>query len=120
MDADHPSKGVLFPRRITDTTTPSGRMIFQVTGAFAEFERSMIQARVHAGLVRARAESREVRLAKGKKLGFGRPKVAITTERAIRAGLATGKGILKVAGEVGVGSGTVQRIRREMQQEAAV
>ena len=27
-----------------DTTTPAGRMFFQVTGAFAEFERGMIEA----------------------------------------------------------------------------
>jgi DNA invertase Pin-like site-specific DNA recombinase len=36
-----------------DTTTPAGRLMFQVTGAFAEFERSMIRQRVHAGLKRA-------------------------------------------------------------------
>jgi DNA invertase Pin-like site-specific DNA recombinase len=33
-----------------DTTTPMGKLLFQVTGAFAEFERSMIRQRVHAGL----------------------------------------------------------------------
>ena len=33
-----------------DTTTPMGRLLFQVTGAFAEFERTMIRQRVHAGL----------------------------------------------------------------------
>ena len=33
-----------------DTTTPAGKLMFQVTGAFAEFERSMIRQRVHAGL----------------------------------------------------------------------
>src|SRR5204863_9124683 len=33
-----------------DTTTPSGRLLFQVTGAFAEFERTMIRQRVRAGL----------------------------------------------------------------------
>ena len=32
-----------------DTTTPAGRMFFQVTGAFAEFERGMIRSRVMAG-----------------------------------------------------------------------
>ena len=32
-----------------DTTTPAGKLMFQVTGAFAEFERSMIRQRVHAG-----------------------------------------------------------------------
>src|SRR6202162_2461902 len=32
-----------------DTTTPSGKLMLQMTGAFAEFERAMIQARIHAG-----------------------------------------------------------------------
>ena len=36
-----------------DTTTPSGRLMFQITGAFAEFERSMIRQRIRAGLRRA-------------------------------------------------------------------
>src|SRR5689334_14550986 len=33
-----------------DTTTPSGKLMFQVTAAFAEFEKAMIRERVHAGL----------------------------------------------------------------------
>jgi DNA invertase Pin-like site-specific DNA recombinase len=37
-----------------DTTTPSGRLMFQITGAFAEFERTMIRERINAGLDRAR------------------------------------------------------------------
>jgi Resolvase, N terminal domain len=36
-----------------DTTTPADKLMFQVTGAFAEFERSMIRQRVAAGLKRA-------------------------------------------------------------------
>ena len=36
-----------------DTTTPAGKLMFQITGAFAEFERSMIRQRVTAGLRRA-------------------------------------------------------------------
>src|SRR6516164_8010723 len=39
-----------------DTTTPIGKLLFQVTGAFAEFERSMIRTRVNAGLKRAKDE----------------------------------------------------------------
>jgi DNA invertase Pin-like site-specific DNA recombinase len=31
-----------------NTTTPTGRLMFQITGAFAEFERSMIRQRVHS------------------------------------------------------------------------
>src|SRR5215470_14721913 len=37
-----------------DTTTPMGKLLFHVTGAFAEFERSMIRERVNAGLARAK------------------------------------------------------------------
>src|SRR6478752_4461402 len=53
-----------------DTTTPMGKLVFQVTGAFAEFERSMIRQRVRAGLRRA--------VAQGKVLG--RPKLAAELE----------------------------------------
>ena len=87
-----------------DTTTVGGRMFFHVTGAFAEFERGMIRDRVNAGLDRARAKG--VRL--------GRPKVGKKTEAAIRARLAAGEGMLKVARALGVGTGTVQRIKAEM------
>ncbi len=84
-----------------DTTTPAGRMFFQVTGAFAEFERAMIRSRVRAGLDRARA--RGVRL--------GRPKTSAKVEAVIRApALVAGEGVKKVAKAVGVGNGTVSRI----------
>ena len=83
-----------------DTTTPGGKALFQMMGVFAEFERAMIQERVKAGLARARAQ--------GKKLG--RPKVSAKKEQAIKDARAEGKGILKIAREVGVGTGTVQRV----------
>jgi DNA invertase Pin-like site-specific DNA recombinase len=91
-----------------DTTTPAGRMFFHVTGAFAEFEREMIRSRVNAGLDRARAKG--VRL--------GRPMVASETEAAVRARLKAGEGILKVAKGLGLGTSTVQRIRRQMAETA--
>jgi DNA invertase Pin-like site-specific DNA recombinase len=87
-----------------DTTTPAGKLMFQVTGPFAEFERSMIRQRVRAGLKRA--------LEKGATLG--RPKIGPEVEKRIQAQLRTGKGILKVARELGLGTSTVQRIAREM------
>ena len=37
-----------------DTSTPSGRAMFQMLGVFAEFERCMIRERVNAGLARAK------------------------------------------------------------------
>jgi len=39
-----------------DTSTPSGRMMFQMVGVFSEFERSMISERVKLGLQRVRSE----------------------------------------------------------------
>ena len=87
-----------------DTTTPARRMFFQVTGAFAEFERAMIRSRVKAGLERAKA--RGVRL--------GRPRTSAKIESTIRARLASGEGVKKVARTIGVGNGTVSRIKAEM------
>ena len=46
-----------------DTTTPNGRLLLQILGAFAEFERNMINSRTRAG--REQALNRGVR--------FGRP-----------------------------------------------
>ena len=41
-----------------DTTTAAGRMMMQMVGSFAEFERAMIRARTSAGRAQARAEGR--------------------------------------------------------------
>jgi DNA invertase Pin-like site-specific DNA recombinase len=41
-----------------DTTTPAGRMMMQMVGSFAEFERAMIRERTSAGIAIARAEGR--------------------------------------------------------------
>jgi len=98
-------------RQAVDTTTPAGRALFQMLGVFAEFERTIITERIHAGIARARA--------KGTKSGkpIGRARIDTKTEAAIRDSLAGGKGILKTAREIGVGSGTVQRIKAEMREE---
>ncbi len=93
-------------RQGVDTTTPGGKALFQMMGVFAEFERTMIQERIHAGLARARKE--------GKRLG--RPRVSQETERAIRAARAEGKGINKIATELRVGSATVRRVIAENQE----
>jgi DNA invertase Pin-like site-specific DNA recombinase len=93
-----------------DSSTPMGRAMIQMASVFGEQERSMLRARVLARLDRVRQQ--------GKKLG--RPKrVSLKVENAIRTHLSAGKGILKVAALVGVGSGTVQRVKREMAGELA-
>jgi DNA invertase Pin-like site-specific DNA recombinase len=67
--ADLSAYGVAFVsfRDNLDLSTPSGRLMFQIIGAMAEFERALIQERVRAGLRNARS--------KGKR--FGRPRVQV-------------------------------------------
>jgi DNA invertase Pin-like site-specific DNA recombinase len=87
-----------------DTTTPGGKAMFQMLGVFAEFERSMIQERVRAGLRRAKEE--------GKKLG--RPRRAPDLEKrildALKARKTTGDSVRKIAARFGVAASTVQTI----------
>jgi len=45
---------------------------------------------------------------------LGRPKIDSETERKVRKQLAKGIGILKVAKSLGLGTGTVQRIAKEL------
>lgn len=87
-----------------DTSTPSGRAMFQMLGVFSEFEAAMIKDRVRAGVERAKL--------KGTKSGkpIGRPKVSEEIEFAIMNELASGKGKLAIARSLGVGTGTVTRI----------
>lgn len=84
-----------------DTTTPSGRAMFQMLGVFSEFERSMIRERVNAGLARARAQ--------GKRLGRPSnddPKLLEDVKRL----RAEGMGINRTARQLGVGTSLVQRL----------
>jgi DNA invertase Pin-like site-specific DNA recombinase len=96
---------IFIDKQSLDTTTPMGKLMFQVCGAFAEFERSMIRQRVRAGLKRARNE--------GKRLG--RPTIDPAIVRKVQIALAKGdEGMHKIAARYGVGTGTVQRIKAEM------
>src|SRR5260370_5950931 len=79
--------------------------MFQMMASFAEVQRRMIGERVKSGLARARSQ--------GKRLGR-RPVSEPVVER-IRDQLATGAGILKTAKALGVGTGTVHRVKREME-----
>jgi Resolvase, N terminal domain len=59
-----------------DTTTPAGRLMFQITGAFAEFERGMIRQRINAGLKKVAAGQR-----------LGRPRIDPALEKRIQGQL---------------------------------
>ncbi len=50
-----------------DTSTPQGELFFHIAGAFAQFERRLIQERINAGLDRARGEGRHLGRPKGSK-----------------------------------------------------
>jgi DNA invertase Pin-like site-specific DNA recombinase len=108
-----------------DTTTPSGRAMFQMCGVFAEFEKSMIVERVKAGQARA--------VAQGLELGRGKRKDEKRSKDEERWGMSRaelekrilrlhkgGMGILKIGRELGVGSGTVQGVLRPFEASASV
>ena len=82
-----------------DTSTPMGKMVFTVLGAVAELERSLIVERVKAGLRNARA--------KGKRLGRPRRTVDVSRVATLRS---QGIGWREIAGELGVGVGTLYRV----------
>src|SRR5450759_3645717 len=96
--ADLSAYGVAFVslRDNLDLSTPSGRLMFQIIGAMAEFERSLIQERVRAGLRNAKA--------KGKRLG--RPPSGADPAR-IAALRASGASWRAISHEMGVGVATL-------------
>jgi DNA invertase Pin-like site-specific DNA recombinase len=82
-----------------DLSTPSGRLMFQIIGAMAEFERSLIQERVKAGLRNAKAKGRRL----------GRPRADIN-EDDVLALRKSGASWRTIAEKLGVGLGTAHRI----------
>src|SRR5271167_277945 len=64
-----------------DTTSPAGRMMMQMVGAFAEFERAMLRERTKAGLDAARLDGR---------IGGRRPKLSPQQQAEIRKMVSRG------------------------------
>ncbi|MFC7050705.1 recombinase family protein [Emcibacter nanhaiensis] len=87
-------------RQGIDTRTPTGKAMFQMCGVFAEFERSMIQERVKAGLDRAKANGTTL----------GRPRINQEKEARIIQLREQGASFRKIAGEIGCGISAVQRV----------
>jgi len=92
--------GLYLHQQGVDTTTPHGKIMFQMMGMFAEFERAMIQERIKSGLARAKAEGTRL----------GRPRASAQVEAAIRAERLKGTGMNKIAAQLGVGTALVQRV----------
>jgi DNA invertase Pin-like site-specific DNA recombinase len=106
-----------------DTSTPSGRAMFQMCGVFAEFERAMIVDRVKAGLKRAKAAGVEMgrgkrkdgeRSADEERWGMSRDQL----EKRILSLHKGGMGILKIGKTLGVGTALVQGVVRPFEVAA--
>ena len=80
-----------------DLSTPSGRLMFAVIGAMAEFERALIQERVKAGLRNARAKGQQL----------GRPQRIVNRESILQM-KAEGLSLRQIAERLGLGYGTVR------------
>lgn len=91
-------------QQAVDTSTASGRMLFQMLAVFAEFEKSIITSRINAGLARARARG----------VTFGRPNLSLKVRQKVQKALADGHSIREVAKITGVSSASVGRIRKAM------
>jgi DNA invertase Pin-like site-specific DNA recombinase len=101
--------GLYLHQQGLDTSTPSGKAMFQMMGVFAEFERAMIRERVLAGMARAKAH--------GTKSGraIGRPPLNPQRREAIAAAYrAGGVGLRTVAKTFGVCAETARRIVAEL------
>jgi DNA invertase Pin-like site-specific DNA recombinase len=101
-----------------DTTTPTGKLLFHVTGAFSEFERSMIRQRVNAGLTVIKAKIKRdghfTTRAGIVRRRLGRPGAEPKQIARARQELAKGLGIGRVARMTGLGTGTVHKLKREI------
>ncbi|MGA2608313.1 MAG: recombinase family protein [Terriglobia bacterium] len=97
--ADLDAYGVTFAslKDNLDLSTPSGRLMFQIIGAMAEFERALIQERVRAGLHNARRNGKQL----------GRPRRVVDLDGIARM-KAEGRSLRSIAEKLGVGYGTVR------------
>lgn len=85
-----------------DTTSPAGRMMMQMIGCFAEFERAMIRERTSAGLAQARAEGR---------VGGRRPKLSPSQRTDVVENIVSGrKTAAQMARLYSVSEPTISRI----------
>jgi DNA invertase Pin-like site-specific DNA recombinase len=91
---------LFFFQQAIDTTTPAGKLCFQIFASLAEWEREMIRERVLSGIAAARR--------RGAKLG--RPsKINSSVESAVRVLRDKGVGIKQIARQLEIGVGSVYK-----------
>ncbi len=95
-----------------DTSTPSGRLLFNVLGSIAEFERDLTIERTKAGVEAARRRGAHI----------GRPEATDRRlrERIVRLRRAGGRSLRDIAGLVGVSASTVARVVNKAGEAAVV
>lgn len=93
-----------------DTSSPTGRLLFHIAGAFAQFERDLVRERTGIGLAAARAQGRR----------GGRPSVIspqmLTQAKLLRAG---GQTYHQIATALGVSQSAVGRALKDYQPRTA-
>lgn len=83
-----------------DTSTPLGRMFYQIAAAFAEYERALIRERTCAAIAAARAAGRRI----------GRPPALTDEQRTLARRLrAQGEGVATIARMLEVSPSTIRR-----------
>ncbi len=109
--AEFEALGIIFAslKDNQDLSTPSERLMFRMIGAMAEFERSLIQERVRAGLRNAKAKGRRL----------GRPRIAVDASR-IATLRALGHSWCTICRETGIGTGEPGRAATKARVSTAV
>ena len=86
-----------------DTTTPTGRLMFNMLGAIAQFERELTRERMLVGIAKAKAEGKY----------RGRAPTARNKAPEIRKMRAEGVGATDISRRLGIGRASVYRALRE-------
>lgn len=92
-----------------DTSTPTGKLVFHIFGALAEFERNLIRERTMAGLAAARARG---------KVG-GRKKALSLEKRKVAVDLYNKKDmeVQQICSLMGISKPTLYKYVRELEKE---
>jgi DNA invertase Pin-like site-specific DNA recombinase len=92
-----------------DLSTASGRLMFNIIGAMAEFERELIRERVRAGMKNAKAKGARI----------GRPRVTVDASQIARL-RDSGASLRAIAARLGVSLGTVAACSKRLPRGASV
>jgi DNA invertase Pin-like site-specific DNA recombinase len=92
-----------------DLSTASGRLMFNIIGAMAEFERELIRERVKAGMKNAKAKGTRI----------GRPRVIVDASQIARM-RASGASLRTIAARLGVSVGTVAECSKKLPRSTSV